>query len=77
MRWVNLGRRALALKRLLSRLLAPRALRDIGLTEPQIPKAVALIQAVVPQSNPLVLDEQALTSLLHAAWAGEPPRSIT
>jgi len=53
---------------------APRALRDIGLGEGDIPAAVEDVLAVVPASNPTPVTTENLTALLHAAWAGEELR---
>jgi len=53
---------------------APRALRDYGLEEADIPGAVEDVLAVVPPSNPTPVNADNLTALLHAAWAGEEPR---
>jgi len=62
------------LQALRRRLGAPRALRDLGLREGDIPLAVEDVLAVVPVSNPTPVTTQNLTALLHAAWAGEEPR---
>lgn len=64
------------LERLRTQLTAPRALRDIGLRERDIPTAVASALAVIPPSNPRAVDEHGLTCLLHAAWAGEPATTL-
>jgi alcohol dehydrogenase class IV len=53
---------------------APQALRDIGLQESDIPAAVEDVLAIAPASNPTPVTTQALTALLHAAWAGEEPQ---
>lgn len=50
---------------------APRALRDVGLEEGDIPAAVEDVLAVVPVSNPTTVTSENLTMLLHAAWAGK------
>ncbi|GGG16289.1 maleylacetate reductase [Rhodococcoides trifolii] len=49
---------------------APRALRDYGLKESDLPEAASLILAAVPASNPRPVTIGSLTSLLHDAWAG-------
>ncbi|WP_433796806.1 maleylacetate reductase [Actinoplanes sp. CA-252034] len=51
---------------------APRALRDFGFRESDIPAAVAAILAVVPPGNPVAVTAGDLTDLLRRAWAGEP-----
>jgi maleylacetate reductase len=51
---------------------APRALRDYGLRESDIPAAVAAILAVVPPGNPTPVTAGNLTDLLHHAWKGDP-----
>ena len=52
---------------------APRALRDLGLEESDIPDAVEDVLAVVPASNPTTVTTENLTALLYAAWAGKEP----
>jgi alcohol dehydrogenase class IV len=59
---------------LAGRLGAPRALRDLGMPEDGIPRAVALIlEGTYP--NPRHPDAASLTALLHRAWHGLPPAS--
>lgn len=53
---------------------APRALKDYGFEESDIPAAVQAILPLVPRSNPAEVTPEVLTNLLHAAWAGEEPR---
>lgn len=53
-----------------SDLAAPTALRDAGLREQDIPRAVEVALPAIPASNPRPIDAAALTDLLHAAWAG-------
>ncbi|MGW1782570.1 maleylacetate reductase [Streptomyces sp. NPDC002143] len=52
---------------------APRALRDYGMPEDGITRAVAPILAAVPTNNPTPLTEENLTALLRAAWEGSDP----
>ncbi|MFJ9567647.1 maleylacetate reductase [Streptomyces fuscichromogenes] len=52
---------------------APRALRDHGMPEEGIARAVAPILAAVPADNPTPLTEENLTALLRAAWEGSEP----
>ncbi|MEU9289224.1 maleylacetate reductase [Streptomyces sp. NPDC048275] len=52
---------------------APRALRDYGMPEDGIPRAVAPILEAVPADNPTPLTEENLTALLRAAWEGSDP----
>ena len=52
---------------------APRALRDIGLREEDLPEAVDVVLPAVPPSNPRPVDAAALGRLLRAAWAGDDP----
>jgi alcohol dehydrogenase class IV len=61
------------LQKLRSTLDAPRALRDYGLRESDIPAAVNAVMPVVPPSNPTPVTPEILANLLHAAWAGEDP----
>lgn len=51
---------------------APRALRDYGMREDGITKALGPIMKAVPANNPTPITEENLTALLKAAWAGEP-----
>lgn len=53
---------------------APRALRDYGFDEADIPRAVDLILPVVPPDNPTPVTAASLARLLRAAWAGDDPR---
>lgn len=50
---------------------APRALKDYGLREENIPEAVELILPVVPDSNPRPVTAADLEQLLRAAQAGD------
>lgn len=52
---------------------APRALRDYGFEETDIPVAVEAILPVVPASNPTPVTRESLTALLRAAWDGSEP----
>jgi alcohol dehydrogenase class IV len=55
---------------------APRALRDYGLTEADIPAAAEAILPAVPPGNPRPVTAADIERLLHAAWAGADPRVI-
>jgi alcohol dehydrogenase class IV len=61
------------LQALRARLDAPRALRDYGLAEADIPAAAAAILPSVPPGNPRPVSASDLEELLHAAWAGAEP----
>ncbi|MEU9168646.1 maleylacetate reductase [Streptomyces sp. NPDC048420] len=50
----------------------PRALRDYGMPEDGIAKALAPIIKAIPANNPTPVTYANLTLLLQAAWAGEP-----
>ena len=65
---------ALALFDLAGRLGAPRALRDIGMPEDGLDRAVEAAVAN-PYWNPRPLEAGALRALLADAWAGRPPRA--
>ena len=65
------------LERLRRTLRAPRALRDYGFTEPDIPDAARMIAAAVPAGNPRPVTEASLSALLRAAWAGQDPAALT
>lgn len=62
------------LQALRQRIDAPRALRDYGFEESQIPDAVEAILPVVPESNPATVTPDDLTRLLRSAWEGAEPR---
>jgi len=49
---------------------APTALRDYGMPEDGIAKAVAAIIAAIPAGNPTPVTDKNLTALLSAAWEG-------
>ncbi len=51
---------------------APRALRDYGMPEEGISRAVEPIMKAIPADNPTPVTEESLTALLEAAWAGDP-----
>lgn len=63
------------LQALREKLDAPRALRDYGLAEADIPAAAAAILPSVPASNPRSVSVADLEHLLHAAWTGAEPLS--
>lgn len=63
------------LEELRSTLQAPRALRDYGFLESDIPAAANAIMAVVPPSNPRRVTAEDLRRLLRAAWEGVDPRT--
>lgn len=54
---------------------APRALKDFGFTEENIPEAVSIALPFIPADNPRPATTENLTELLHAAWAGSTPKS--
>ncbi|MEU0071540.1 maleylacetate reductase [Streptomyces sp. NPDC006332] len=51
---------------------APRALRDYGMPEEGIVKALGPIRKAIPAGNPAPVTDENLTALLQAAWAGDP-----
>lgn len=53
---------------------APRALKDLGLTEADLDRA-AEIATTNPYANPRPIDRASIRSLLQEAWEGSPPRS--
>lgn len=55
---------------------APRALREIGLAEADLPAAVVAVLPAVPPSNPRPVDAAALERLLRAAWSGADPKEV-
>jgi len=50
---------------------APRALRDYGMPQDGIAKAVGPIVAAAPANNPTPVTPESVTSLLRAAWSGQ------
>lgn len=59
---------------LAGRLRAPRALRDLGMSEEGIPRAVALVLEGT-YWNPRTPDAASLEAMLRRAWAGTPPEA--
>jgi maleylacetate reductase len=55
---------------------APRALRDYGFAESDIPAAAEAISPAVPSSNPRPVTAGDLRRLLQAAWAGASPQTV-
>lgn len=51
---------------------APRALRDYGMPQDGIAKALGPITKAIPANNPTPVTDANLTLLLEAAWAGDP-----
>jgi alcohol dehydrogenase class IV len=54
-------------------LAAPRALRDYGMPQDGIARAVPPILAAIPVSNPAQVTSENITTLLRAAWEGREP----
>lgn len=61
------------LRELRASLDAPRALKDYGMPESHIAKAIAPIKAAIPLNNPTAVTDDNLTALLRAAWEGDLP----
>lgn len=59
-----------ALRRILD---APTALKDYGMPEDGIAKAIEPILEAIPAGNPTPVDEGNIAALLHAAWEGSDP----
>lgn len=59
------------LRSLRERLDAPRALKDYGMPQDGIAKALAPIKAAVPANNPTPVTDDNLSALLRAAWEGD------
>ena len=55
---------------------APRALRDYGFAESDIPAAAEAIMPAVPPGNPRPVTTDDLHRLLHAAWEGTAPQAL-
>lgn len=52
---------------------APKALKDYGLAEEDIPEAARLVLPAIPASNPRTVTAESLEELLHAAYTGAIP----
>ena len=52
---------------------APRALRDFGFDEADIPEAAAIVLPLIPASNPRPAGEADIQQLLRLAWSGAEP----
>jgi maleylacetate reductase len=63
---------ARALWELAGRLDAPRSLAELGMKEEDIPR-IADLAVANPYANPRPVTRDGIASLLHAAWAGDPP----
>ena len=74
-RWATIDALA-GLQDLREELDAPRALRELGLREEDLPEAVEAVLPAVPPNNPRPVDAAALTRLLRAAWAGDDPGGL-
>ncbi|GAA1754321.1 maleylacetate reductase [Aeromicrobium alkaliterrae] len=61
------------LRTLRARLEAPKALKDYGMPEAGIARAVGPIRAAIPANNPTPVDSENITALLRAAWEGDLP----
>ncbi|KAK5000129.1 hypothetical protein LTR66_000954 [Elasticomyces elasticus] len=59
---------------LLKSLNAPRALRDFGMKESDVDRAVGLVMGA-QYSNPRALEREGVRELLRRAWAGETARA--
>jgi maleylacetate reductase len=57
---------------LAGRLGAPRSLRELGMAEADVAR-IAGEAVATPYANPRPVTREAVTALLHAAWAGDPP----
>lgn len=62
-----------ALLRLYDDLGAPRALRDLGMSEDGIDECVGLVVSAAPADNPTPVTAAAVRALLHRAWSGAEP----
>jgi maleylacetate reductase len=52
---------------------APRSLRDLGMTEDGIPRAVQPVMEAAPPDNPTPVTAASAEALLRAAWEGKEP----
>ena len=52
---------------------APRSLRDLGLAEADLERAVGPILEAAPPSNPVPVTAEEIAALLHAAYDGKDP----
>jgi len=67
---------ARALWQLAGRLGAPRALRELGMAEEDIPR-IAELAVANPYSNPRPVTREGIETLLWTAWTGAPPPART
>jgi maleylacetate reductase len=70
------GRALDGMEELRRELHAPRALRDHGFEESDIPAAAEAIVSAVPPGNPRPVTVSDLRRLLHAAWDGANPETM-
>lgn len=61
------------LQRLRGEVDAPRSLRDLGLAERDLDRAVGPILEAAPPSNPVPVTAEEVEALLHAAYEGREP----
>jgi maleylacetate reductase len=61
------------LQRLRGEVDAPRSLRDLGLAEVDLDRAVGPILEAAPPGNPVPVTAQDIEALLHAAYDGDDP----
>jgi alcohol dehydrogenase class IV len=52
---------------------APRSLRELGMSEDDVPRAVGPVLEAAPPDNPMPLTPENVEALLRAAWAGKEP----
>lgn len=64
------------LEKLQTKLDAPRALADYGLTADDVAEAVEISLPLIPESNPRAVTEQNLAELLQAALKGDDPAAL-
>jgi maleylacetate reductase len=65
------------LQRLRAAVDAPTALRDYGMNLADIDRNLRAVLEVVPDSNPRPVTAGDLRRLLHSAWSGADPRTMT
>ena len=61
------------LQRLRTKTSAPRSLRDLGLAQADLPRAIEPILEAAPPSNPVPVTAEVIGGLLRAAYEGEEP----
>jgi alcohol dehydrogenase class IV len=66
------GRAVAALVQLARAVGAPAGLRDVGLSEDELPEAIRLVCEALPAAGPRAVTTDDITALMRTAWDGAP-----